>query len=77
MCRVTGRRHYSQDLLQGGVEVLCMLVFQGNSKYVDKAKNCYCLLKGVLMIKLVILVKYSCCETYINCCGKDCRSKAC
>ena len=38
-CRVTGHRRYSQDLPQGSVEIPCTLVFQGNSKYVEKAKN--------------------------------------
>ena len=33
MCRVTGSRHYSQGLPQG-VEMPCILVFQGDSKYV-------------------------------------------
>ena len=39
VCRVTGRRRHSQDLPQGDVEILCMLVFQGDFKYVDKAKK--------------------------------------
>ena len=38
-CHVTGHRRYSRDLPQGGVEIPCTLVFQGNSKYVEKAKN--------------------------------------
>ena len=37
VCCVTGSRHYSHDLLQGGVEIPCILVF--DSKYVDKANK--------------------------------------
>ena len=39
LCRVTGSRRFSRDLPQGGVEIPCMLVFQGDSKYVDKARK--------------------------------------
>ena len=39
MCRVTGSRHFSRDLPQGSVEIPCMFVFQGNSKYLDKARK--------------------------------------
>ena len=39
MCRVTGSRHFLRDLPQGGVEISCMFVFQGDSKYVDKARK--------------------------------------
>ena len=54
---VTDRKHYLRDSPQGGVEVPYMLVFQGDSKYVDEAKSCYWLLKGLLTIKPVMLVK--------------------
>ena len=36
MCKVTGPRHYSSDLPQGGLEILCRLVFRGTSKLLTK-----------------------------------------
>ena len=38
LCKVTGNRRYSGDLPQGGLEIPCMLKFQGSTKDVDKAK---------------------------------------
>jgi len=35
-CIVNGHRRYSADLPQGGVEVLCVLVFHGKKKYLLK-----------------------------------------
>ena len=35
-CRITGPRHHSSDLPQGGLEVLCILIFKGDAKYVCK-----------------------------------------
>ena len=37
-CHITGCRRYSRDLLQGGLEVPCLLVFTGEAKYNEKAK---------------------------------------
>ena len=37
LCRVTGSRRYSHDLLQGGLETQCVLIFEGNSNYTEKA----------------------------------------
>ena len=39
LCRVTGSKRYSHDLPQGGLEVPCTLVFEGNSKYTKKVKG--------------------------------------
>ena len=36
---VTGVRQFSADLVQGGLEIPCRLVFQGSSRDVDKMKN--------------------------------------
>ena len=33
-CEVTGRRHFSADLPQGGLEVPCTLIFTGAGKYI-------------------------------------------
>ena len=33
---VNGRRQYSSDLPQGGLEVPCCLIFEGNKKDIDK-----------------------------------------
>ena len=37
-CIVNGRRQYSSDLPQGGLEVPCRLIFKGNKKDIDKIK---------------------------------------
>ena len=36
---VTGRRQYSSDLLQGGLEIPCKLLFSGRSKDIRKLKK--------------------------------------
>ena len=38
-CTVTGSRQYSSDLPQGGLEVPCLLSFNGNCQIISKAKN--------------------------------------
>ena len=38
-CQVSGSRRYSQDLPQGGLEIPCLLRFQGNAKDVQKVKK--------------------------------------
>ena len=38
-CRVTGYRRYSSDLPQGGLEIPCVLVFEGESKEISKIKK--------------------------------------
>ena len=39
MCEVTDRRRYSADLLQGGLEVPCMVTFTGSSESTKKLKK--------------------------------------
>ena len=39
VCRVTGSRRYSEDLVQGGLEIPCVLRFEGDTKHSAKAKN--------------------------------------
>ena len=39
LCKATGSRRYSEDLLQGGLEIPCILKFQGSTKDVDKVKK--------------------------------------
>lgn len=39
-CLVTGRRRYSTDLQQGGLEVPCRLFFKGDFKIIKKLKKC-------------------------------------
>ena len=36
---VTGRRRYSSDLVQGGLEILCDLRFCGEGKFILKLKK--------------------------------------
>ena len=38
-CEVTGRRRFSADLPQGGVEVPCTLIFTGAGKYIAKVQK--------------------------------------
>ena len=38
-CRVTGHRRYSADLPQGGLEVPCILRFEGEVKDIAKLKK--------------------------------------
>ena len=38
-CRITGRRCYSADLPQGGLEVPCRLTFMGSVKESDKLQR--------------------------------------
>ena len=35
-CRPTGRRRYSSDLPQGGLEIPCLLLFKGQTKEIKK-----------------------------------------
>ena len=35
-CQVTGARHYSEDLPQGGLEVPCLIKFKGPGKEIKK-----------------------------------------
>ena len=39
LCTITGRRQYSVDLPQGGLEIPCKLTFKGDRKSVDKVKQ--------------------------------------
>ena len=38
-CEVTGSRRYSQDLVQGGLEIPCDLIFEGNEKDINKLRS--------------------------------------
>ena len=39
LCVVTGRRRYSKDLLQGGMEIPCKYCFLGNGKEIKKVES--------------------------------------
>ena len=39
ICRVTGSRRYSEDLIQGGLEIPCVLIFEGDATLTTKAKK--------------------------------------
>ena len=45
---MTGRRKYSTDLPQGGVEIPCLLLFEGEAKEIKK----------LVIVKEVALVQY-------------------
>ena len=38
-CTVTGRRRRSADLVQGGLEIPCTLLFTGDRESIDKMKQ--------------------------------------
>ena len=38
-CEVTGDRRYSSDLPQGGLEVPCELIFEGEKSYIQKIEK--------------------------------------
>ena len=39
ICVVTGNRRYSSDLVQGGLEIPCSIIFRGKKKLVSKIKK--------------------------------------
>ena len=39
MCTVVGIKRYSSDLVQGGLEIPCSLVFTGKAKEIAKMKK--------------------------------------
>ena len=39
ICQITGRRRYSSDLPQGGLEVPCLLIFTGKNSDILKLKE--------------------------------------
>lgn len=38
-CQVSGARHYLRDLIQGGLEIPCVLLIEGDKSMVDKMKS--------------------------------------
>ena len=38
-CKVTGSRRYSRDIVQGGLEIPCQLIFEGDKKSVGKVET--------------------------------------
>ena len=38
-CEVTGLRQYSHDLVQGRLEIPCLMHFEGDQKELDKLKG--------------------------------------
>ena len=52
VCCVTGTRRFSVDLAQGGLEISCVLIFQGDAKHTAKAKK---LVESVLATTTTIL----------------------
>ena len=39
MCHVTGSRRYSEDLIQGRLEIPCVLIFKGGATLTTKAEK--------------------------------------
>ena len=40
-CKVTGTQRYSIDLQQGGMEIPCLLTFEGKEKEINKIKKIF------------------------------------
>ena len=53
LCIVIGNRRYSSDLVQGGLEIPCTLLFRGEEKYIQKLKKLI-YLKNKLKRKVII-----------------------
>ena len=51
MCTVIGNRRYSSDLVQGGLEIPCTLLFRGEEKYIQKLKKLIYLKKKLKHMK--------------------------
>ena len=47
ICRVTGSRRYSEDLIQGGLEIPCVLIFEGGATLTTKACAAGCCIRRV------------------------------
>jgi len=50
-CQVNGRRQYSRDLPQGGLEIPCVLTFSGEEKEVQKVKQLIDEIKAISIVK--------------------------
>ena len=64
-CRVTGANRYSADLVQGGLEIPCKLVFTGDDKDIAKVQE---LLKvapssGSALQSFLLVIEIVCAET--------------
>jgi len=60
ICRVTGHRHYSIDLVQGGLEVPCILIFispHDQAVYGEKAQK---LVRSALAVKTTVKATSDC-----------------
>ena len=53
LCTVIGNRRYSSDLVQGGLEIPCTLLFRGEEKYIQKLKKLI-YLKNKLKCKVIV-----------------------
>ena len=51
-CEITGRRKYSRDLPQGGLEVPCVLTFKGDEKEIKKLMQLFTVKDQVSMQSL-------------------------
>ena len=53
LCIVIGNRRYSSDLVHGGLEIPCTLLFRGEEKYTQKLKKLI-YLKDKLKCKVIV-----------------------
>ena len=47
ICRVTGSRRYSEDLIQGRLKIPCVLIFKGGITLMTKACAAQCCIQRV------------------------------
>ena len=47
ICHVTGSRRYSEDLIQGGLKIPCVLIFKGSVMLMTKACAAQCCIQRV------------------------------
>ena len=53
LCIVIGNQRYSSDLVQGGLEIPCTLLFHGEEKYIQKLKKLI-YIKNKLKCKVIV-----------------------
>ena len=53
LCIVIGNRRYSSNLVQGGLEIPCTLLFRGEEKYIQKLKKLI-YIKNKLKCKVIV-----------------------
>ena len=56
LCRVAGRRRYSRNLPQGGLEIPCVLLLKGSPKELQKLKNLKVLVLSSYRYNIILIL---------------------